>query len=623
MTVQLRLTLTPMDASLRQLADFVDQRSAESPAPAVDLGALGLRGPAGGVAERDDGPVCPVRLYRGTALVGPTYRPGDAGPCPRCLERRWLFIRPESEQDAIAAGAEPGLPAAPAELTAFALDGIWRLVQHAAGTADPYVYELRLDTLGVTRHPLLADPDCPDCGSPVPDTRERAVPALRSRRKSTVDNYRLRSVSEHELPMDAYANPVCGVLGTAANRSYRSGVTAPVAGVFRCRGRFGFQEVTWGGHATSFASSEVYAALEGLERYAGLRPRGRSGTVFDSYQNLREDALDPLSCGVYPPEFYRKNAAFRPYAPDRPLHWTWGYSLRDGRPLLVPEQLSYYLDRRPDHPNFVQECSSGCASGSSLEEAVLHGLLELIERDAFVLTWYAGRAPQELDLATCPDPQIQFIRGRLALEGYEARLFDLRVDLPVPALLAVSVRPDHGPGTLSLAAAASMNPLDAARTALGETASYVTDLPRRVEAWEPRLRAMAADYDNVVDLGGHSTLYGLPEMLPHAEFLFGGPPARSFDEAYAPWLAARPATLDLLDDVRYCVDLVTALGSDVIVVDQTCPEQAAIGARTACVIAPGLAPIDFGWHRQRVLNHPRLLGLLQGAAPHLHPHPFP
>lgn len=81
------------------------------------------------------------------------------------------------------------------------------------------------------------------------------------------------------------------------------------------------------------------------------------------------------------------------------------------------------------------------------------------------------------------------------------------------------------------------------------------------------------------------------------------------------------------------MDAVTAAGFDVIVVDQTMPEQRELGLTTVSVIVPGLLPIDFGWTRQRALDMPRLRtalgaaglrpGELTDAELNLAPHPFP
>ncbi len=70
-----------------------------------------------------------------------------------------------------------------------------------------------------------------------------------------------------------------------------------------------------------------------------------------------------------------------------------------------------------------------------------------------------------------------------------------------------------------------------------------------------------------------------------------------------------------------------------VVVDQTMPEQRALGLTTVSVLVPGLLPIDFGWTRQRALRMPRLRTALREAGLratdltdadlNLAPHPFP
>jgi ribosomal protein S12 methylthiotransferase accessory factor len=73
----------------------------------------------------------------------------------------------------------------------------------------------------------------------------------------------------------------------------------------------------------------------------------------------------------------------------------WAHSFARGEAVLLPERYAYYgLDRSShrteeqilDRP-FVYEISNGCAIGSCLEEVILHGLLEVAERDAFLMTW--------------------------------------------------------------------------------------------------------------------------------------------------------------------------------------------------------------------------------------------
>jgi ribosomal protein S12 methylthiotransferase accessory factor len=197
----------------------------------------------------------------------------------------------------------------------------------------------------------------------------------------------------------------------------------------------------------------------------------------------------------------------------------------------------------------------------------------------------------------------------------------------------VAVRRDGGLGTLCFAAGAGLDPDDAVRAALCEIASYIPTLPERVAQRHDELAAMARDFSKVAELNHHAALFGLPEMARHAQFLLSDRPKRAMAELYQDWERVRPRTLDLLDDVRFCRDRLIAAGFDVIVVDQTCPEQELVGLHNVCVIVPGLIPIDFGWHRQRALHMPRMRTAFRRAGRrttdladselHLVPHPFP
>ena len=170
--------------------------------------------------------------------------------------------------------------------------------------------------------------------------------------------------------------------------------------------------------------------------------------------------------------------------------------------------------------------------------------------------------------------------------------------------------------------------------ALGELALVVEHL---TQAYPQRLAdaaAMVADAGLVRAMEDHALLYCHPDTLPRWEFLLGGPgapaPARTFAESFG----RRPEPADdLLDDLLGLVDGYLRTGLDVIVVDQTGPEQRAAGLVAVKVIVPGTLPITFGHANRRVHGLPRvrtvpvLLGhrtepLAEGDL-NPFPHPFP
>lgn len=101
-----------------------------------------------------------------------------------------------------------------------------------------------------------------------------------------------------------------------------------------------------------------------------------------SFHDLEDYALNPLTLGVHTNEHYNRDGfPFKPFDPDYEQNWVWGYSLSQNRTILVPESIAYYSLGHRDA--YVYETSNGCAIGGSLEEAIFHGILEVVERDAF------------------------------------------------------------------------------------------------------------------------------------------------------------------------------------------------------------------------------------------------
>ncbi|MFI6163463.1 TOMM precursor leader peptide-binding protein [Micromonospora haikouensis] len=627
----------PMGAAAGQLQRDLDARwSAAPPAggrpPAVvTLGAADVMGVADPARRRAN-----VHLSARAVFLGPWGgAEGRGEPCGHCFAVRWQRLRGRTERDALEVGVGLTPVSGWPELPEWVVDAVWSafcVVAQSPPTGgvflDPDSATLRrvtsvdLGSLRTLTVPVMPEPRCPSCGSVVPD--EPAVfDEPRPRPKPAPDRYRLRGVHDYRLPVGALVNPVCGVIGAGTLLNPTLPTTAAVTGGVFIRGYAGLLDVAWSGHANGFADSLRLAYLEGLERYAGTHQRRPRAPVVAAYADIADRALDPTSCGSYPDGTYDADPLVRPFDPDRPIPWVWGHVVGSGEPILVPRRLCFYSSGAPGD-NFVLSSSNGCATGGCLEEAILFGLLELVERDAFLLGWYSRDRPRRIDLDSCADAAIRMMVDRGTLAGYEVLAFDSRTDLSVPVVTTLAVRHDGGPGLLAFAAGAHLAPEQAVAAALSETLSYIPLKAGRTRQRWAELRAMAEDYSLVQTVHDHADLFGLPQMSAHAQEYLADRPRESMTDLYG----APPPTEDLRQDLQAVLDELHGKGYRVIVVDQTTPEQFAMGLRTVATIVPGLVPIDFGWLRQRALTMPRLRERLraQGRAddgPRLVPHPFP
>lgn len=549
----------------------------------------------------------PIQLTGRCAIVG--------GGCARCLARRWQSVRTRVVRDAVELGTELVAVGEPPFGNAFAIDALAALVQRSRPRDAVDVLDLR--TLLVQRVPMLPDSTCPVCG---PAPAREAVPVLADSPKLKPDVFRGKKVTDYRLPIRALVNEFCGTLGPKLITELGSSAVSRVGGFFTVRCGDHLADTQWSGHADSFHASEQIGVVEGLERIARTLPMAQA-PVMASLAELGDTALDPRVCGTYPPECYAIDRHVVPFDEHAAIPWVPAYSLRDERRVLVPEILAYQHSHGA-WPRFTQECSNGCASGGSLAEAVYYGLMELIERDSILLAWYSKADLPEIDPATSTRADVHHTLDRLAMYGYRTRFFDARMAFPVPAVIAVAERVEGGLGAFCFGSGANLAPEAAIASALSEVAALTPKLAESTQREQARLRAMVDDFGQVRELNDHWRLYGLPEMAQHLDFLLKPRSTTASVGALADGLDTSASSANLLDGLQWTVNQLAATGLDVLVIDQTLPEQRALGLHTAAVIVPGLMPIDFGWHRQRALTMPRMHAVA-AAGLNLVPHPFP
>jgi ribosomal protein S12 methylthiotransferase accessory factor len=550
----------------------------------------------------------------GQGVVGPLVRPGRPG-CSQCADlRRWLAGNDRQEmwqfQQRSSSRELPSHPDAWASRSAL---------------SQLALLLTQLNALSVSRHFILPDPRCPVCGQAPEDSAEAARISLRPSPKAGEGSYRSRPMDELK---DSLVRDYLD-FGTGVLNGSMQDLTSPFADASVNLPLSSGDEGT-AGRTHSFAESRLTAILEGLERYCGLSPRGKRTVVRDSYRNLQDAALNPASVGFHAREQYEQpDFPYRPFDPDEPTDWVWGYSFLTERPLLVPETLAFY--GAGCGRGFVYETSNGCALGGSLEEAVFYGILEVVERDSFLMTWYAQLPLPRLDPYSSGDQELTLMLDRLkAVAGYEVLLFHSTMEHGIPSVWSAA-KSTTGKGLhLICAAGAHPDPVRAVKSSVHELAGMLLTQNEKFEKNRDEYRRMLDDPFEVRQMEDHSMLYGLPEAASRFHFLFQKDrPLRSFEEQFA-----RPAwRLDLTDDLKTLLTALRQVGLEVIVVDQTTPEILRNGLHCVKVIIPGTLPMTFGYRLtrlaglDRVLTVPAALGYrnkpLTYEELNPHPHPFP
>ena len=373
------------------------------------------------------------------------------------------------------------------------------------------------------------------------------------------------------------------------------------------------------GRAERIDHARGVAIIEALERFAGLRPRRALSYVEAAYEDLGGATLDPNELILHEPEQYRQDGfPFHQFAGDLRLRWITAFSLVDQRPILIPQHSAYYgLPDDPGNPQLAYESSNGCASGCCLEEAIIHGILEVVERDAFLMAWYSNRVGSLIDLTTLAVPETDTLLGRLAQRGYEVSCFDItQPDLAIPAVWLFARTTSPGQPWAASAAGASLDMEEAIERGVRELASNIWTLERQFSRYPRYPVWLAEDFARVRSMEDHALVYAVPDARRALSFL-----EYARDQQSVP-VRIREPTNDLLDDLRELMARAVTAGVDIIVVDQTSPEHEAVFLRCVRVLIPGLLPITFGQDNRRIALAQRLRAIA-GKAINTAPHPFP
>jgi len=355
-----------------------------------------------------------------------------------------------------------------------------------------------------------------------------------------------------------------------------------------------------------------------LERYAALAYDGTEKVVA-SYRDLCSSGHQVVPfdylCLYAREQFQRPGFIFAECTPDTPLGWFAGTNLTDGSLVYVPGQLiSLGYRRGPDEPSTCfYSTSSGCALATSPEQALLGGLLECIERDAFVIRWYARLPPPGLAL----DPATLLGRHLGAQgQGLELRLLDMTIDGSVPVVGATCIERTNRPCFFILGCAAALDARTAARKALIE-----------VGQGRPFIKSLAyldkppGEDTEFRDFDSNVRFFGDPSHAHYVEW-FSQNPAISERDSGGPDARANPAEL-----LRALLGRCSSMAVTPIAFDLTTPEMSDHGLFASRVFVPELVPLCVS--SAPFLGHPRMRQFMaKSDSPAINipawvPHPFP
>lgn len=587
---------------------------------------------------------CFVRM--GEGILGPLVLPGRSG-CSECCEARLLativgkagYRRLKAQcRDEVRAVRDPWLiPAARDTLVRLLVSEVLTFLESPSlPRSRNAIYTLDLSKMRCGLHRFLPYPICRSCGNLPVDSEQGAYVRLQPRRKLSPKTLRVSNLVDRlERLRELFCDSRTGLV-VASGPEYKSDLFSSSLAILAVSQLD--EQHSASGRTLNFNASRVVGIAEALERYAILQPYGKRTVVRGAYRALKDQALDPESLCLHSDEQYERSGfPFLRYSPDLEMNWVWGYSFQKERPILVPEQCIYlrrlYDDIASDN-RFVSESSNGAAVGGCLEEAILHGILEVVERDAFLISWYGRLNVPAIDPFTAEDKEIHLMLDKIAEKGYDFHAFDITFDFGIPCLWAMVVNRNADERIKTLCVArAHLDGEEALKGVVLELAAMIEPRQQEFQANRARALSMVDGPFEVTKLLDHSLLYMLPEVFDRFDFLFqANEKPRSLKTGFSqpPFeLSRRDLTVDLKNVLSRFLDR----GMDVVVVDITTPEQELADLRAVKVLIPGTLPMSFGHQFQRLKGADRVYSVPvecgHAARPmgrgdlNPHPHPFP
>lgn len=322
---------------------------------------------------------------------------------------------------------------------------------------------LDLEHMSRRERPLVRRPQCPRCGDPGWMKQQLEEPiVLQSRRKlSTGDGgHRIETAESTHDRLVRHVDAAIGAISNLAEIPSKSHALRPVfsashflrpaPGAAKHDERFDQVSV---GKGRTLAQARTSALCEALERQCA-RFQGDEPRVRGSHRELAPVAIDPRELLLFSERQYvqgtpplarsrllatpRSQLVPRAFDPSQAIDWIPAWSVTQQARKLVPFAYVFAGAPQPDAERVCAWDSNGCAAGNCLEEAILQGVFELVERDATAIWWYNRIRRPGIALESFDQPYFLEVREHYAQAGHELWLLDLTHDLGIPVVIALA-----------------------------------------------------------------------------------------------------------------------------------------------------------------------------------------
>jgi bacteriocin biosynthesis cyclodehydratase domain-containing protein len=549
--------------------------------------------------------------------VGPLFEPDTA--CWLCLAARLrsnrqveAYLRQRNSAGSPIVLSRPASHHAASAAASLAVGAIVRWLVNGHNPLRGKLVRLHPEILETQHHVVVKRPQCPACGDPSLQRKlqERPVSLESSPKVFTEDGgHRACSPGETVQRLAHHVSPITGLIA-GVNGVGAAGAIAPsfISGHNLSRvSKTSFllehhlAAVSRGAGKTE-EQARASAICEALERACGVY-RGDEAKLRARLSELAGDAIHPNRCLHFSERQYRMrdewNEKYKnptrwvpePFVEDESVDWSPVWSLTHQARRYLPTALCYYDYPFETGPRFARADSNGSAAGNTIAEAVVQGLLEVVERDSVALWWYNELRAPKVALDSFDEDYFTRLEGHYASLERDFWVLDITTDVGIPAFAAVS-RQHGAQQRISVGFGAHLDARVGILRALAEMNQF---LPF-VASEEASKRVGDADIEHWL---ADATVGQQSYLRP-----FDDQPAKRRDDY------AVVAGLDLRDDAERCVGALSKVGMETLVLNQSRPDV------DLCVVKVIVPEMRHFWPRfapGRLYDVPARMGWLPRA----------
>lgn len=224
-------------------------------------------------------------------------------------------------------------------------------------------------------------------------------------------------------------------------------------------------ETGWNGKSVHlFNRAETFwpALGEAIERLASCHPYyPKKVIVQNSYKELKKPKVDIFNlAGLNDEQRSKRYDVYElQYDADTIFSWIPTTELTTNTTVYAPlqwfsfgyvtEKLLIHNQRDEVEPMITAPITTGAAAGQTKDDAIWTGLLEVIERDAFIIYWLNQIPAKRIDLESIANSEIQKLLEIAADYRLELHVLYLETDVPVHTIGLVQIdRTDTGPAVM-------------------------------------------------------------------------------------------------------------------------------------------------------------------------------